>query len=234
MPLVCGIDLGSFNTRSYVAWLEDGQLALDSYVATREEPLPVSPGGWPPAFTGIDAPQGLPRAGERSRRADLQAGAPTKVLPRTRAELAGWRLYRPFVEAGIEIFWSLHEQELASILGLVPVPGAETVVFETYPRYVLLQLWGVRPASKRKEPAAYVDFVWSRLREAGYTCDDAVTRPDHVDAMLCALTAEACLRDDELPAGTVGLPPVVDLAERVLREGFIVAPASCTRDDEML
>jgi hypothetical protein len=43
--------------------------------------------------------------------------------------------------------------------------------------------------------------------------------------MLCALAAEACLRDDELPAGTVGLPPVVDLAERVLREGFIVAPA---------
>jgi predicted nuclease with RNAse H fold len=226
MPLVCGIDLGSFNTPSYVAWLEDGQLALDSYVATREEPLLASPGGWPPAFTGIDAPQGLPAVGERSRRADLQAGAPTKVLPRTRAELAAWRLYRPFVEAGIEIFWSLHERELASILGLVPVPGAETVVFETYPRYVLLQLWGVRPPSKRREPAAYVDFVWSRLREAGYLCDDAVTRPDHVDAMLCALAAEACLRDDELPAGTVGLPPVVDLAERVLREGFIVAPAN--------
>jgi hypothetical protein len=146
-------------------------------------------------------------------------------LPRTRAEFAGWKLYRHFIETGIEIFWSIHEQERASILGLVPVPGAETIVFETYPRYVLLQLWGLRPPSKRKQPAAYVDFVWSRLREAGYTCDDAVTRPDHVDAMLCALAAEACLRDDELPAGTVGLPPVVDLAERVLREGFIVAPA---------
>ncbi|HSS47662.1 MAG TPA: DUF429 domain-containing protein [Thermoanaerobaculia bacterium] len=226
MPLVCGIDLGSFNTPSYVAWLEDGQLALDSYRATREEPLPVSLGGWPPAFTGIDGPQSLPALGAgRRREADRLAKTPTSILPRTRTELAGWRLYRPFVETGIEIFWSLHEQELASILGLVPVPGAETVVFETYPRYVLLQLWGTRPPSKRREPAAYVDFVWSRLREAGYSCDDEVIRPDHVDAMLCALAAEACLLDDELPAGTVGLPPVVDPAERVLREGFIVAPA---------
>ncbi|HEX3554376.1 MAG TPA: DUF429 domain-containing protein [Thermoanaerobaculia bacterium] len=224
MPLVCGVDLGSFTTHSYVAWLEDGQLVLETWRPSREAPLPPSPGGWPPAFTGIDAPQGLPAGGERSRRADLQAGAPTKVLPRTRAELAGWRLYRPFVEAGIELFWAIHEQETASILGLVPVPGAETIVFETYPRYVLLQLWGERPPSKRKEPAAYVDFVWSRLRDAGYVCDDPVSRPDHVDAMLCALAAEACLLEDELPAGTVGLPPVVDPAERVLREGFIVAP----------
>ncbi len=42
--------------------------------------------------------------------------------------------------------------------------------------------------------------------------------------MLCALAAEACLHADDLPAGTVGLPPVADPAERVLREGFIVAP----------
>ncbi|MBW8877363.1 MAG: DUF429 domain-containing protein [Acidobacteria bacterium] len=225
MALVCGVDLGSFTTLSYVAWLEDGQLALATWRPAREAPLPPSPGGWPPAFTGIDAPQGLPAVGERSRRADLQARAPTKVLPRTRAELAGWRLYRPLVEAGIELFWSIHEQELASILGLVPVLGTEGMVFETYPRYVLLQLWGERPPSKRQEPAAYVDFVWSRLRNAGYTCDDPVSRPDHVDAMLCALAAEACLLEDDLPAGTVGLPPVIDPAERVLREGFIVAPA---------
>ena len=224
MALLCGIDLGSFRSPSYVAWLEDEQFVLDEYLASREHPLPPAPGGWPPAFTGIDGPQGLPRAGERSRQSDLLAKVPTKVLPRTRAELAGWRLYRPFVEAGVELFWSIHEQELASILGLVPVPGGEGIVFETYPRYVLLQLWGERPPSKRKDPAAYVDFVWARLREAGYLCDDPVTRPDHVDAMLCALAAEACLLDDELPGGTVGLPPVVDRGERVLREGFIVAP----------
>jgi predicted nuclease with RNAse H fold len=228
MALLCGIDLGSLRTASYVAWLEEDQFVLDEYVASREHPLPPSPGGWPPSFTGIDAPQGLPRPGERSRRADLLAKVPTKVLPRDRAELAGWRLYRPFVEAGVELFWSIHERELASILGLVPVPGREGVVFETYPRYVLLQLWGERPPSKRREPAAYVDFVWSRLRDAGYLCDDPVTRPDHVDAMLCALAAEACLRSDDLPAGTVGLPPVADPGERVLREGFIVAPGSPT------
>ena len=164
MALVCGIDLGSFSTPGYVAWLEDGQFVLDAYQPSASRPCRPSPGGWPPAFTGIDGAQGLPAVGERSRRADLQAGAPTKVLPRTRAELAGWRLYRPFVEAGIEIFWQIHERELASILGLVPVPGADGIVFETYPRYVLLQLWGARPPSKRREPAAYVDFVWSRLR----------------------------------------------------------------------
>jgi hypothetical protein len=230
MALLCGIDLGSLRTPSYVAWLEDERIVLDEYLATVEQPLPPSPGGWPPAFTGIDGPQGLPRLGERSRVADLAARVPTQVLPRSRAELAGWRLYKPFVEAGLTVFWSIHQRELASILGLVPVPGAEGIVFETYPRYVLLQLWGVRPPSKRREPAAYVDFVWGRLREAGYLCDDPVTRPDHVDAMLCALAAEACLHADDLPdglpEGTVGLAPVVDEGERVLREGFIVAPGA--------
>ena len=225
MPLVCGIDLGSFSTSSYVAWLEDGQFVLDSYQPTREEPLPPSPGGWPPAFTGIDGPQSLPAIGDRRRReADRLAKTPTSILPRTRAEFAAWKLYRHFIETGIELFWAIHQQEIASILGLVPVPGAETIVFETYPRYVLLQLWGERPPSKRKEPGDYVEFVASRLRDTGYTWDADPTRPDHVDAMLCALAAEACLLDDDLPAGTVGLPPVVDPAERVLREGFIVAP----------
>jgi predicted nuclease with RNAse H fold len=232
VSLLCGIDLGSFRTPSYVAWLEDGQFALDTYVASPERPLPPSPGGpgGPPSvFTGIDAPQGLPATGERSRRADREANAPTKVLPRTRAELAGWRLYRPVVEAGIEVFWSIHERELASILGLVPVLDGEGTVFETYPRYVLLQLWGERPPSKRRRPTEYVDFVWSRLRAAGYACDGPVTRPDHVDAMLCAMAAEACLHAGGLPAGTVGAPPVVDERDRVLREGFIVAPPRVAR-----
>jgi hypothetical protein len=223
MALLCGIDLGSFRSPSYVAWLEDGQFALETWTASRESPLPPSP-GWPPAFTAIDAPQGLPAAGARCRQADREANAPTKVLPRGRAELAGWRLYRPFIEAGVELFWSLHERELASILGLVPLPDGAGTVCETYPRYVLLRLWGERPPSKRRQPAEYVEFVWSRLRAAGYDCVDAVTRPDHADAMLCAVAAEACLHADGLPAGTVGAPPFVDEEERVLREGFIVAP----------
>ncbi len=224
MALLCGIDLGSFHTLSHVAWLEEGQFLLDTYTASPDQPLPPSPGGWPPAFTGIDGPQGLPAVGRRARRADLEAKTPTKVLPGTRAELAGWRLYRPFVEAGVELFWSIHEREIASILGLVPVPDAESVVFETYPRYVLLQLWGERPPSKRRDPAAYVDFVASRLRDAGYTWTGDATRPDHVDAMLCALAAEACLHADGLPEGTVGETPVADEHDRVLREGFIIAP----------
>jgi predicted nuclease with RNAse H fold len=228
MALVCGIDLGSFTTPSYVAWLEDGFFALGDYRPTLAEPLPPSPGGWPPAFTGIDGPQSLPAPGRlRRRAADVMARTPTSVLPRSRAELAGWRLYGHFVRTGVELFWSIHERELASILGLVPLSGEGGTVFETYPRYVLFQLWGRRPLppSKRRQPALYVDFVWSRLRAAGYTCDDPVTRPDHVDAMLCAVAAEACLLDDDLPGGTVGLPPRVDVTERVLREGFIVAPA---------
>src|SRR5262249_44663359 len=126
--------------------------------------------------------------------------------------------------AGVELFWSIHERELASILGLVPIPDGEGTVFETYPRYVLFQLWGERPPSKRGEPAAYVDFVWSRLRGAGYGCDDPVTRPDHVDPLRCPFPAEACPPADGPPAGTVGLPPVADPGERVLREGYIVAP----------
>jgi hypothetical protein len=226
MALLCGIDLGSFTTDSYVAWLEDGHFLLETYRPTRAHPLPDSPGGWPPAYTGIDAPQGFPEVGERRRReADRLAKTPTRVLPRTRAELAGWRLYRPFVETGVEVFWSIHEKELASILGLVPVPDGEGTVFETYPRYVLLQLWGERPPSKRRHPREYVDFVWERLRREGYSCASPVERPDHVDAMLCALASQACLHADGLPGGTVGLPPVVDEAERVIREGFIVAPA---------
>ena len=45
-------------------------------------------------------------------------------------------------------------------------------------------------------------------------------------ALLCALAAEACLHADDLPDGTVGLAPVVDEGERVLREGFIVSPGA--------
>jgi hypothetical protein len=224
VALLCGIDLGSFSSPSWVAWLEDKQFLLDGYLATLRSPLPLSPGDWPPAFTGIDGPQGLPGFGAPVRQADKQANTPVKSLPHTRGELERWPIYRPFLQAGVELFWSIHERELASILGLVPVPGREGIVFETYPRYILLQLWGRRPPSKRKDPAAYVDFVWSRLQEAGYLCDEPVTRPDHVDAMLCALAAEACLQSDDLPDGTVGLAPVADPGERVLREGFIVAP----------
>ena len=230
MALVCGIDLGSWKTLSWVAWLEDeGRFLLDVYRPTPERPLPDSPSGWPPAFFGIDGPQGLPVPGERTRRADREANVPTRSLPVTRAEMATWPLYRSFIETGVELFWAVHQQELASVLGLVPVPDGEGVVFETYPRLVFTRLFpGVKLPSKRKDPFAYIETVWDRLQGAGYSCE-GVVRPgvDHCDAMLCALAAEACLREDgRLPAGTVGLPPVEDPDEHVLREGYIVAPAT--------
>jgi hypothetical protein len=204
--------------------MEDGEIVLDSYVAGAEEPLPAPPGGWPPAFTAIDGPQGLPLPGQRTRRCDREAGVPTKSLPVSREELAVWPLYQPFLFAGVEMFWSIHEQERASVLGLVPLP-VEGTVCETYPRYVAACLWpGLKLPSKRRTPDVYIDVVWSRLREAGYSCQSEISRPDHVDAMLCAVAAEACLEEDGLPGGTVGEPPLVDPAGRVLREGFLVAP----------
>lgn len=227
MALLCGIDLGSLRTLGYVAWLEDGELLLDVYTPTLEAPLPASPGGWPPSFIAIDAPQGLPARGARARRADLEAKAPTKILPADREALASFRLYVGLITAGIEVFWSVHERELASIFGLVPLGDAGTTVCETYPRYVFKQLFpGVPIPSKRKDPFAYVEAVWPRIQSLGYSCP-SVLRPgvDHLDAMLCALSAEACLEEDgALPPGTVGTPPVVDLEGRVLREGYIVAP----------
>jgi len=226
MSLVCGIDLGSFRTPSYVAWMEDGEIVLDSYVASVEEPLPPPPGGFPAAFTAIDGPQGLPVPGQRTRRCDREAGVPTKSLPANRAELAVWPLYHPFLTAGVELFWSAYEQERASVLGLVLIPDTG-VVCETYPRYVARRLWpDLKLPSKRRDPSSYLDVIWSRLREAGYTCAGDISRPDHVDAILCALAAEACLLADGLPGGTVGDPPTADPAERVLREGFLVAPES--------
>jgi predicted nuclease with RNAse H fold len=231
MALVCGIDLGSFNTLSYVAWLEDGEILLGSYTASVEQPLPPAPGGWAPAFTAIDGPQGLPVPGQRTRLCDREAGVPTKSLPASRDELAAWPLYRPFLRpfliAGVELFWTVHEREIASVLGLVllsEMPEAG-VVCETYPRYVASRLWpDLRLPSKRRAPADYVEAVWSRLQAAGYSCGSEISRPDHVDAMLCAVAAEACLREDGIPAGTVGEAPRVDPAERVLREGFLIAP----------
>lgn len=227
MALVCGIDLGSFRTPSYVAWLEDGEILLDSYVASLEQPLPPAPGGWSPPFTAVDGPQGLPVPGRRTRLCDREARVPTKSLPTDRAELATWPLYRPFLIAGVELFWSVHEREIASVLGLVSLSDLTEagIVCETYPRYVASRLWPeLKLPSKRRTPAVYVEAVWDRLRAAGYSCTSEISRPDHVDAMLCAVAAEACLLEDGIPAGTVGEAPLVDPAERVLREGFIIAP----------
>jgi hypothetical protein len=225
---VCGIDLGSLRTPAYVAWLRERDLVLDLYIPLPDRPLPAPPPGWPaPLWIGVDGPQGLPRRGEKCRRADREARVPTQVLPRDRAELVSWRLYRGLIETGIELFWAVDERRLARVLGLDSAVDLAATICETYPRHVLRRLWpDLKPIpSKRNDPLGYLDAVWPRLRGAGYVCP-SVLRPtvDQVDAMLCAVAAEACRTAGPLPAGTVGEPPFVDREARVLREGWIVAP----------
>jgi hypothetical protein len=117
------------------------------------------------------------------------------------------RAYGPFVEAGLAIFWA------ANGLGLP--------VVETYPRFVIRTLWPeLKIPSKRKEPKRYVAELWSLVRALGYS-----SRPpgsdDEIDAMLCAVAAEAFAAGTHLQ---VGAPLTVDDDEGVLREGYIVVP----------
>ncbi len=233
MPCIAGIDVGSLHTPSFVAWLDGRRFALDSYQATENRPLPEPPSGLPPpSVSALDAPQGLPRLDEAVRKADREANTPTRRLPDTRQKLNSWKLYGGLVRAGVLIFWSAHHNRLATIFGLEDKGASQPTVAtdhpllaETYPRFVLRQLWpGLEIPSKRKEPVKYVDAVWSRLHEVGYECS-GVVRPtvDQVDAMLCALAAYAVL---EGSARIVGCPPVIDEEEHVLREGWIASPSS--------
>jgi predicted nuclease with RNAse H fold len=205
---VCGIDVGSLRTPAAVAWLDRGRFVLDAYVPSAERPLPEPPGGMPPADCfALDAPQSLPERGSTRRAADREARTPTSVLPDRLADVPAMRAYGPFVEAGLAIFWAAH--------------GRGLPVVETYPRFVIRTLWPeLKIPSKRKEPKRYVAELWSLVRALGYS-----SRPpgsDHeIDAMLCAVAAEA------FAAGThrqVGAPLAVDEAEGVLREGYIVVP----------
>ena len=200
---------------------------LDIYVPSSSRPLPQPPDDWEqPTLVAIDAPQGLPALGMARRAADAGANTPTRKLPADRQELANWKLYKGLIEAGIVIFWSIHELRLGSIFGLNATTGRRSTVFETYPRYVAKRLWpNLTIPSKRNAAYEYVDVIWRLLRERGYRCT-SVRRPsvDHVDAMLCALAAEGWDGADGRPKGTVGMNPTVDLAARVLREGFIVSP----------
>ena len=203
---VCGIDVGSLSTPADVAWLDDGHFVLERYVPSAAAPLPPSPPGLPAATCyALDAPQGLPAAGSPRRAADADANTPIRVLPARRAELA--QVYPEFVEAGLTMFWAAHR------LGLP--------VVETYPRFVVRTLWPeLRIPSKRREPRRYVAELWARIRSLGYTSRPPGTH-DEIDAMLCALAAEAFESGSYVQ---VGAPVVVDEAESVLREGYIVAP----------
>lgn len=224
--VVCGIDAGTFVSNSYVAWLRGNQFRLDRYRPSPANPLPLPPTGWSsPRVIALDLPQSLPRPGAQRRVADAEARTPTSRLPGSRVELETWRLYRGLIEAGIETFWAVHTSALGTIAGLKEAVVSQPLVVETYPRYVLRRRWpDLRIASKSKEPDEYTEQVWVRLQQEGYVSTTDPARPDHVDAMLCALAARACLGTDRLPPGTVGDAPYIDEGDRLIREGFIVAP----------
>jgi predicted nuclease with RNAse H fold/nitroimidazol reductase NimA-like FMN-containing flavoprotein (pyridoxamine 5'-phosphate oxidase superfamily) len=205
---VCGIDVGSLRTPADVAWLDEGRFVLGRYTPSAAVPLPETPAGLPePRCYALDAPQSLPAPGSTRRAADRAARTPTNVLPVRRADVAAMRAYGPFVEAGLTLFWEAH--------------GRSLPVIETYPRFVIKTLWPEQSIpSKRKEPKRYVAELWPRIRALGYESRRPVTH-DEIDAMLCALAAEAFVEEAHVQ---VGAPLVVDEADGVLREGYIVAP----------
>jgi predicted nuclease with RNAse H fold/nitroimidazol reductase NimA-like FMN-containing flavoprotein (pyridoxamine 5'-phosphate oxidase superfamily) len=203
---VCGVDVGSLRTHADVAWLDRGRFIFDRYIPSEAEPLPVPPAGLPAVGCfALDAPQSLPAGGANRRVADRDANTPTRVLPARRNEVA--RFMPEFVEAGLTIFWAAHNRALP--------------VVETYPRFVIRTLWPeLAIPSKRKEPRRYVGELWPRIRALGYTSRAPATH-DEIDAMLCALAAEAYLAGTHLQ---VGAPLVADAEDAVLREGYIVSP----------
>ena len=199
--------------------------SFDLYIPTRECPLPTK-AGVVVAAVAFDAPQGLPYPSNRRRQADREAKTPTRVLPATRAALAEWKLYGPLVRAGVDLFWWAHQIPQVRLWGLPTGEDPTTVIGETYPRYVLQRLAPKeRIPSKRQDPLPYIDLAWAVIQAQGYRCP-AMVRPtvDQVDAALCAVAARECLKTDGSPAGLVGALPVVDDAEQVIREGYIVAP----------
>jgi dCTP diphosphatase len=225
--VVCGIDSGTFKSSSYVAWLRGSEFLLTTYKPAADAPLPQSPPGWDlPRIYALDLPQGLARHGSKRREADAAAATPTRVLPEDRAALATWQLYKGFIAAGVDTYWSILGSGVARIGGF-DHDGSDDrpIVVETYPRFVLKRMWpDLKVPSKRKAPEEYTTTVWARLKAQGFRSSLAPARPDHVDAMLCALAARAYLEADGLPPGTVGAPPYIDEDDQVIREGYIVAP----------
>ena len=235
--LVCGIDLGGQTTLSYVAWLSGHSLVLDAYQAAPRRPLPPPPAHRAVAAYAIDGPQGLPRrvpGGARScRAADRAARTPTMSLPTTRAGLGTLRLYGALVRLSVDLFWTAVCEEGARLYGLDASAGdgAAPLLCETWPRLVLRAALapGARIPSKRRAPEAYVRAAWGAVESAGLRAAGVrLPSVDQADAALCAIAARAVLAADRPAAAgllCLGSAPALDREERVVREGFIVAPA---------
>ena len=225
MAIVCGVDCATLRHPNWIAWLEDGQFVLDSYLPSVDQPLPAlkfKPGEV--RCYALDAPQSLPLRGDTARACDRLANTPTRRLPADRAELEQWRAYRGLIEVGVSIFWWVHDQQLASIAGTAD--AVAPLACETYPRYIIKRMWpALTIPSKKNQPMDYIDAIYSEIQKLGYVCR-SVVRPsvDQLDAMLCAIAANTLVETGGLPAGSVGDAPLVDRDARVLRGGFIVAP----------
>jgi hypothetical protein len=125
----------------------------------------------------------------------------------------------------VDTYWAIHTTDGGAITGLASRKEGTPLVVETYPCYVLKRFWPqFRIPSKRKIQTSTQSRSGHCSRRRGYGAATAPGRPDHVDAMLWALAAQACLQSDGLPAGTVGAEPYIDEDERVIREGYSVAP----------
>ena len=224
---VCGVDLGSFKTPSYVAWLEGKEFHFDLYLPSKEKPFPPLPRGLSiPTHIAFDGPQSLPAIGNKRRGCDKLANTPTRVLPSNREELKSWKMYKQFIECGIEIFWGVYSSNLAAIGGLNDNSKSELLIFETYPRYIIKRLWsGEKIPSKSKAPIEYIRKFSTLIRRKGYNFKkNKVTSHDYIDAMLCAIAAEDYVKTKGNSAGKVGKSVMVDNNEKILREGFIYSP----------
>lgn len=98
-------------------------------------PFPAPPVDWArPDSVPFDVPERPPAPPARQRRADTEAKAPTGALQADHAELASWKAYRGFIRAGVETFWSNHENGLGNSAGLAGRNSSRPFVVETYPR----------------------------------------------------------------------------------------------------
>ncbi len=226
MSRVLGIDAGGLGNPSWLAFLDADSVTLTQHIFTLDSlALP-----WledDVSCLTIDAPQGLPSPGDKRRNCDKMANTPTRRLPSSRAEMEAGRsdddkefAYIGPVRAGVALFWANRE----SLFGLVQQPK----LAETYPNLVFRSLIGRRPPPKTKKAYDYCVAVAGIMRREQISCPGVeLPSADQCDAILCALAARAF---EANRTECLGLPPVVDEGEQLLREGFIVTPETRAQD----